>query len=74
MKADEIAIKIYNMSELRLDLGEKWIKEYAMNVAKEAYIRGYEHGHNIRGYENGYKGLIPDPSVELSEIDPDNYN
>lgn len=65
MTADEIAIKIYNMSELRLDVGEKWIKEYAMNVAQEAYIRGYEHG---------YKGLIPDPSVELSEMDADNYN
>ena len=65
MKADEIAIKIYNMSELRLDVAEKWIKEYAMNVAKEAYMRGYE---------DGYKGMIPDPSVELSEIDTDNYN
>jgi len=65
MKADEIGIKIYNMSELRLDVAEKWIKEYAMNVAKEAYIRGYE---------GGYKGIIPDPSVELSEMDADNYN
>lgn len=65
MKADEIAIKIYNMSELRLDIGEKLIKEYAMNVATEAYIRGYE---------DRYKERRINPAVSLSEMDTDNYN
>lgn len=66
MKADEIAIKIYNMSELRLDVGEKWIKEYAMNVAQEAYLRGYEDRHEQR--------QLPNALVGLSEMEPDNYN
>lgn len=65
MKADEITIKIYNMSELRLDIAEKWIKEYAMNVATEAYIRGYE---------DKYQERRMNASVSLSEIDTDNYN
>lgn len=65
MKADEIAIKIYNMSELRLDVAEKWIKEYAMNVAHQAYLIGDN---------DGYYGYLPTPEVSLAEIDPDNYN
>lgn len=62
---DEIVIKIYNMPTLRMDLAEKWIKEYAMNVATEAYIRGYEDKYQERKM-NAF--------VSLSEMDTDNYN
>lgn len=65
MKADEIIIKIYNMPTIRMDLAEKWMKEYAMNVAHQAYVAGYE---------DGYGGIKPNPQVALSEIDPDNHN
>jgi hypothetical protein len=65
MKMDEIIIKIYNMPTLRMDLAEKWIKEYAMNVATEAYIRGYEDKYQERKM-NAF--------VSLSEMDTDNYN
>jgi hypothetical protein len=65
MKMDEIVIKIYNMPTLRMDLAEKWIKEYAMNVATEAYIRGYEDKYQERKM-NAF--------VSLSEMDTDNYN
>jgi len=65
MKMDEIVIKIYNMPTLRMDLAEKWIKEYVMNVATEAYIRGYEDKYQERKM-NAF--------VSLSEMDTDNYN
>lgn len=65
MNASEIVINIYNQKTLRVDLGEKMIKEYAMSVAKEAYLRGYNDGH---------EGKLPRPEIELSELNPDNYN
>jgi len=65
MKADEIVIKIYNMPTLRIDLAEKWIKEYAMNVAHQAYLLGHEDGRI---------GLNSQTKTSLSEIDTDNYN
>jgi hypothetical protein len=65
MRADEITVHIYEKNTLRVDLGEKWIKQYAMNVAKEAYMRGHSDGH---------EGKLPRPEIELSELDPDNYN
>ena len=65
MKAEEIVVRIYNQKTLRVDLGEKWIKQYAMNVAKEAYMRGHSDGH---------EGKLPRPEIELSELDPDRYN
>lgn len=65
MKLYEIVIKIYNMRTLRMDLAEKWIKEYAMNVAHQAYLTGHEDGE---------KGKLPRPEISLAEIDPDNYN
>lgn len=65
MKMDEIVIKIYNMPTLRMDLAEKWIKEYVMNVAQEAYLRGYE---------DRYQDRRPTPEISLAEIDSDNYN
>lgn len=65
MRADEISIKIYNQKTLRTDLGEKMIKQYAMNVAREAYMRGHNDGH---------EGKLPRPEIQLAEIDPDNYN
>jgi len=34
-------------------------------VAKEAYMRGHSDGH---------EGKLPRPEIELSELDPDNYN
>lgn len=65
MTSSDIVIKIYNQKTLRVDLGEKMIREYAMNVAKEAYIRGHNDGH---------QGKLPRPEIELSELNPDNYN
>jgi len=65
MTATEIAIQIYNQRTLRADIGEKLIKEYAMNVAEAAYLRGFNDSH---------EGRQPNPSVGLSEIEPDNYN
>jgi hypothetical protein len=65
MTANEIVIKIYNQRTLRADIGEQLIKEYAMNVAEAAYLRGYEDRHEDRR---------PTPAVSLSEIETDNYN
>lgn len=65
MNASDIVIKIYNQKTLRVDLGEKMIREYAMNVAKEAYLRGHNDGH---------EGKMARPEIELSELEPDNYN
>jgi|DEB0MinimDraft_10_1074344.scaffolds.fasta_scaffold17948_6 hypothetical protein len=65
MTSSDIVIKIYNQRTLRVDLGEKMIREYAMNVAKEAYLRGHNDGH---------QGKLPRPEIELSELNPDNYN
>jgi hypothetical protein len=65
MKANEIVIKIYNQRTLRADIGEQLIREYAMNVAHQAYLRGYDDRH---------EGRLPNPEVGLSEIDTDNYN
>lgn len=65
MTSSDIVIKIYNQKTLRVDLGEKMIREYAMNVAKEAYLRGHNDGH---------QGKLPRPEIELSELNPDNYN
>jgi len=65
MTSSDIVIKIYNQRTLRVDLGEKMIREYAMNVAKEAYLRGHHDGH---------QGKLPRPEIELSELNPDNYN
>ena len=65
MTANEIVIRIYNQRTLRADIGEQLIKEYAMNVAHQGYLNGYE---------DGYGGIKPDPQVSLSEIEPDNYN
>ena len=65
MTANEIVIKIYNQRTLRADIGEQLIKQYAMNVAHEAYLRGYE---------DRYEGRRPTPAVSLSEIETDNYN
>ena len=65
MTSSDIVIKIYNQKTLRVDLGEKWIKQYAMNVAHTAYIRG----HN-----DALDDLPPRPEVSLSLFDPDKIN
>ena len=65
MTANEIVIKIYNQRTLRADIGEQLIKQYAMNVAQAAYLRGYDDRHEDR---------LPNPEVGLSEIDTDKHN
>lgn len=62
MTANKIVIKIYNQQTLRVDLGEKYIKDYARKVAEEAYRMGFNDANKNRNAT---------PSVALSSIDMD---
>ena len=65
MTSDEIAIKIFNSRPFHAGTGAEMIQEYARNLAVAAYEQGYEDGR---------RGIQPNPSIGLSEMDPDNYN